>query len=177
MTIYKVKAGDGKGYSQSFFKGALREGRSATIANWRQTGLNLVINVNKIDTHVSPGYADVEIAFGPPTPNPTPIPTMRLSRRPTGSPSKRPTDQPTSSPSNEPTNEPTRSPTEEPTEVSNIILGLFISHFWTALLKYFLLIPLAETYNEANGVADIGSDTFTKQEAYGCESCTVYFFV
>ena len=58
VTITKVKNG------QSFLKGALPAGKSASISNWRRSGLELTIKVNEIDTDVPPAYASVEITFG-----------------------------------------------------------------------------------------------------------------
>lgn len=71
VTIYRVTDGDGLGYSTSSLLVTLRAGQSVTISNWRNTSMNLVIKVNDISTESSPGYAQVEIAFGgaqPPDP-------------------------------------------------------------------------------------------------------------
>ena len=59
MTITKVKDW------QSSLMGTLPAGNSETITNWRNSGLNLMIKVNEIDTNVTPSYASVEITFGP----------------------------------------------------------------------------------------------------------------
>ena len=64
VTIHRVNAGNGESYSQSFLKGGLRAGRSATIHDWRNSGLGLVIRVTEVDIESSPGYAFVEIEFG-----------------------------------------------------------------------------------------------------------------
>ena len=49
----------------SSLKGTLPAGKSETITNWRDSGLNLMIKVNEIDTNATPSYASVEITFGP----------------------------------------------------------------------------------------------------------------
>ncbi len=64
VTIHRVNAGNGESYSQSFLKGGLRAGRSATIHDWRDTGLGLIIRVTEVNIDVSPAYAFVEVEFG-----------------------------------------------------------------------------------------------------------------
>jgi hypothetical protein len=64
VPIYQVAGGDGMTYSKSMLKAALRGGRSATVENWRKSGLDLTINVIEINTSSSPAYADVEVVFG-----------------------------------------------------------------------------------------------------------------
>ncbi|KAL3770178.1 hypothetical protein ACHAW5_009273 [Stephanodiscus triporus] len=64
VPIYQVAGGDGMTYSKSILKAALREGRSATVENWRKSGLDLTIKVIEINTWSSPAYADVEVLFG-----------------------------------------------------------------------------------------------------------------
>jgi hypothetical protein len=65
VVIYQVDSGDGKTYSKSMMKAALRGGRQATIENWRKSGKDLTIKVIKINTSSSPGYAEISILFGP----------------------------------------------------------------------------------------------------------------
>lgn len=84
VTLFKVNGGDGFKYSQSALKGVLGGGRSATINNWRQSGQSLTIRVTEINTQASPGYASVEVLFGPqpePTPPPTKEPTAKVRKR------------------------------------------------------------------------------------------------
>ena len=50
VTVTKVAAGDGKGYSQSYIKSSLKGGRSFTLDGWRNSGMDLVIKVTKINT-------------------------------------------------------------------------------------------------------------------------------
>ena len=56
--------------SQSSVVGVLVEGQKEVVTNWRDSGLDLVIVVNRIDTSSSPGYAEVEIQFGSSTSTP-----------------------------------------------------------------------------------------------------------
>lgn len=77
MTVYKVTAGEGAQYSQSFLKGKLRKGQCLVVTNWRNTGLDLVITAHDVNTAVTPGHASVGITFGPPTP------TQKPSLKPT----------------------------------------------------------------------------------------------
>ena len=65
VVIYQVDSGDGKTYSKSMMKAALRGGRQATIENWRKSGKDLTIKVIMINTSSSPGYAEISILFGP----------------------------------------------------------------------------------------------------------------
>jgi len=55
VTITKMKDGD------HFLKGSLFAGQSETIGNWRNSGLDLTVNVNEIDASVTPHYANIEI--------------------------------------------------------------------------------------------------------------------
>ena len=96
VTIHRVNGGDGLSYSQSFLKGVLQAGKTATIPNWRLSGYSLVIRVNEINTKDSPGYADVSVMFGP-QPQPTPKPSRKPTKSPTLRPSSRPTSRPSSS--------------------------------------------------------------------------------
>ena len=91
VTIYKVEGGNGVSYSHSFLKGYLSAGKNARITDWRDSGNNLVINVNSINLSATPSYADIEIVYEG-SPVPTPPPT------------KNPTSKPTPSPTNETTN-------------------------------------------------------------------------
>lgn len=95
VTIYRVGSGDGRGYSQSMLKGALQQGRTATVSDWRDTGIALVIKVNEINTKSSPAYAEVEVLFGDQTEAreaSTPPPT---TSKPTLNPTQNPTPKPT----------------------------------------------------------------------------------
>ena len=66
--------GNGLGYSTSSLKGTLCSGQSTAISNWRETGINLVIEVNEINTKANPGYAHITITFGgPDQPPPPPV--------------------------------------------------------------------------------------------------------
>ncbi|KAL9187280.1 hypothetical protein ACHAXT_001383 [Thalassiosira profunda] len=135
VTIYKVTAGEGAQYSQSFLKGKLRKGQCLVVTNWRKTGHDLVITAHDINTAVTPGYANLGITFGPPTPLPTKQPTRKPTRAPspapmtdepspqpnsptsspvvsTSSPSKSPTAGPTPSPSANPSSSPSKSPSK-----------------------------------------------------------------
>ncbi len=58
VTIAKVKDG------QNYIKGTLPARRSASISNWRKSGLDLRIKVGEINTDAAPAYASVEIIFG-----------------------------------------------------------------------------------------------------------------
>ena len=70
LAVYSVQAGNGLSYSTSSLKGHLGRLQQGTIANWRGSGQELKIKVNDINTDVVPGYADVEISFGPQTVGP-----------------------------------------------------------------------------------------------------------
>ncbi len=85
VTVYQVQDGDGMKYSTSSLKGSLGSGNRMVVDGWRSTALDLVIVVNEINTSASPGYADVEITFGP-----------QGTRGPTKSPTQGPTKSPTS---------------------------------------------------------------------------------
>ena len=50
---------------QGSLKGTLIAEQSITVSNWRNSGFDLEIMVREINTNASPGYADVEITFGP----------------------------------------------------------------------------------------------------------------
>jgi len=76
VTIIEVKDG-----TQYFLKGALIAGNSATITNWRDSGLDLVVKVHQINTNASPEYANVEITFGT-----NPSPSKEPAREPTAKP-------------------------------------------------------------------------------------------
>ena len=111
VLIHRVEGGHGTAYSQSMLMATLYEGRTRTIENWRESGIDLEIKVIDINFSSSPDYADVLVKFGPPTQEPTAKP----SKNPTSEPSTR---EPTPMPTNEPTtNEPTTSEptTNEPT--------------------------------------------------------------
>ncbi|KAL7533597.1 hypothetical protein ACHAXR_010512 [Thalassiosira sp. AJA248-18] len=91
VTIYQVKDGDGKAYSHSYLKATIGEGNTHTVENWRKSGLDLVVKAHKIDTTVNPGYAELEVTFGPQT-NPTRSPTPAPTNNPTLSPTSNPTE-------------------------------------------------------------------------------------
>ncbi|KAL7554670.1 hypothetical protein ACHAWF_018161 [Thalassiosira exigua] len=123
VTIHSVKSGEGMGYSTSRLQGTLKAGKSATVNNWRNSGMALIIKVVEINTWASPGYADVEILFGP-QPPPTKMPTRRPTnkptkptQRPTARPTRRPTNRPTARPTNRPTRRPSNRPTRIPTKI------------------------------------------------------------
>eukprot|EP00804_Cyclotella_cryptica_P000316 CCRYP_010238-RA/>CCRYP_010238-RA protein AED:0.34 eAED:0.34 QI:894/1/1/1/0.6/0.83/6/180/677 len=89
-----TEAGNGRVYAQSFLKSTLREGDTYKIDQWRGSGRSLSIKVDKIDTSVAPGYADITMMFGnppPPTPPPTPLPTSPPTTPTTRSPTLSPT--------------------------------------------------------------------------------------
>ena len=97
-----IEAGNGNNYAQSFMKAAMREGDTYEIDDWRKSKQSLIVRVNKIDTSVSPGYADVSIIFGSEAPSsnpPTRLPSSAPSFSPTSTPSVPPTFTPSSSPS------------------------------------------------------------------------------
>jgi len=58
----------------------MRKGDVTRITNWRRTGMDLLITVLDIRTDVIPGYADIEVTFGP---QDTPSPTKMLTSAPT----------------------------------------------------------------------------------------------
>lgn len=67
--------------------GMLVTGQQETILNWRNSGLDLVVKVHKINTEVMPEYADIEITFGAYEPT---LATA-LTKHPTASPTYSPT--------------------------------------------------------------------------------------
>ena len=67
VTLHRVEDGDGMRYSQSTLIATLYNGRSATVENWRMSGIDLTIKVIDINIASSPAYADVMIIFGPQT--------------------------------------------------------------------------------------------------------------
>ena len=83
VTITKIQMED----EQFSLMGTLIAGQSETISSWRNSGLDLVVKVNEINTNASPVYADVEITFGSQD-----MPTLVQTLGPTRSPSKNPTD-------------------------------------------------------------------------------------
>eukprot|EP00580_Thalassiosira_gravida_P017482 CAMPEP_0201658610 /NCGR_PEP_ID=MMETSP0494-20130426/1481_1 /ASSEMBLY_ACC=CAM_ASM_000839 /TAXON_ID=420259 /ORGANISM="Thalassiosira gravida, Strain GMp14c1" /LENGTH=1055 /DNA_ID=CAMNT_0048135709 /DNA_START=93 /DNA_END=3260 /DNA_ORIENTATION=+ len=125
---------NGLSYSQSWLKATLEPGSPPyRVANWRESGEELVLTVNSIRKKGTPWYASVSVRLSGqvnPTPSPTKFPTKVPTNFPTSEPSKRPTKvptkQPTSNPttnqpSNQPTNrpsttEPTSNPTDSPTK-------------------------------------------------------------
>lgn len=64
VTLHRVDDGDGMSYSQSTLIATLYDGQSATVENWRKSGIDLTIKVIDINVASSPGYADVMIIFG-----------------------------------------------------------------------------------------------------------------
>ena len=80
VTIYTVQDGEGLRYSHSYLKGTMRKGDVTRITNWRRTGMDLLITVLDIRTDVIPGYADIEVTFGP---QDTPSPTRMMTNLPT----------------------------------------------------------------------------------------------
>lgn len=83
VTLTKVK------FFRSTLMGSLGDGRSAVVSNWRRNdGHDLVIRVTEINAGFSPGYARVEITFGPQAqgaaPDPTPLPTSKPTMDPCG---------------------------------------------------------------------------------------------
>ena len=60
LTLTKVKNN-----GQSRLKAVIGEGRTATITNWRKTGLKLVVSVEGMAPRADPPYASISIAFGP----------------------------------------------------------------------------------------------------------------
>jgi len=82
-----VEAGnDGLGFAQSYTKAVLSQGEYYHVANWRGSGIELIIHVNQINLEANPGYADV---------------IMWAQVEQTNSPSLTPTHHPTSNPTRE----------------------------------------------------------------------------
>ena len=78
VTITKLQGG------QYSLMGALTAGQSDTITNWRNSGLNLVVKVLKINTNANSEYADVDITLeAKPTASPTQLPTTPPTEEPT----------------------------------------------------------------------------------------------
>jgi hypothetical protein len=57
---------NGEGYAQSYLKAHLAQGEIHTFVNWADTGQNLIIKANKINTNTgnSAGYAEVQVCLG-----------------------------------------------------------------------------------------------------------------
>ena len=71
-----IQAGhDGLDFSQSRIKAVLSQGESFLITNWRDSGLDLIVFVKKINLDTSPGYADVILSFEQAANVPTYFPT------------------------------------------------------------------------------------------------------
>ena len=64
VLIHRVEGGHGTEYSQSMLMSTLYAGRTGTIENWRESGIDLTVTVIEIDLWSSPAYADVLIKFG-----------------------------------------------------------------------------------------------------------------
>ncbi len=138
VVIYNVHSGDGKSYSQSYLKGTISAGRKATISNWRKSGMDLDIIVKAINTSASPGYAEVEVQFGPQNVKPQSSggdsggnggisgalndlfgSARGVTPNPTRKPSKQPTKRPTPVPTKKPTLKPTAKPVQAVQRVRN----------------------------------------------------------
>ncbi|KAL9181023.1 hypothetical protein ACHAXT_009828 [Thalassiosira profunda] len=64
-SVTVVEAGnDGLGYSRSFVKAILAQGDSYTAANWRGSGLDMIVHVREINLDANPAYADVSMSLG-----------------------------------------------------------------------------------------------------------------
>jgi hypothetical protein len=64
VLIHQVEGGHGTEYSQSMLMTTLYEGRTGTIENWRESGIDLTVKAIEINLSSSPVYAEVLIKFG-----------------------------------------------------------------------------------------------------------------
>ncbi|GFH44516.1 hypothetical protein CTEN210_00990 [Chaetoceros tenuissimus] len=117
VTIVQVDTNNGEGYSQSYLKAHLIQGESYTIANFANSGSNLVITADTINLGTNPGQATVSIVLQTgPTAAPTSAPTSSPTASPTSSPTNSPTPAPTEPTPSPTTAAPTKSPTPAPTQ-------------------------------------------------------------